>query len=103
MTQQELLPLRGPQVEVEGDEYTVDFSQVRCRAKRDHLKTFQRLLPGGQGQNLALTVSCVPNSLDIGLRCPHSGMPWEWIVRRGTVGHSVGTCAAGSCSDRRQR
>ena len=37
---------------------------IRVRAKWDHMKTFQGLLPQSQGQNLALTVLCVPYSLD---------------------------------------
>ena len=38
----------------------------RFRAKREHLKPVQELLPVSQGRNLALTVLCVPFSLDIG-------------------------------------
>jgi len=41
----------------------------RFRAKREQLETFYGLLPESQGQNLALTVLCVPCSLDRGLDC----------------------------------
>ena len=36
----------------------------RFQAKKEHLARFKRHLPGGQGQNLALTVLYVPYSLD---------------------------------------
>ena len=37
---------------------------VRCREKRAQLKSVEGLLPGSQGQNLALSVLHVPYSLD---------------------------------------
>ena len=39
---------------------------IRDRAKRDNLETVQRLLSARQGQNLAVTVLCVPYWLDSG-------------------------------------
>ena len=39
----------------------------RCRENREHLERFHRLLHESPGQNLALTVLCVPYSLDSGL------------------------------------
>ena len=38
----------------------------RCRAKTGQLEMFSRLLSESQGQNLALTLLCVPRSLDSG-------------------------------------
>ena len=46
---------------------------IRCRARREQLKRFYELAPvngSSQGQNLALTVLIVPNSLDNGNRTP---------------------------------
>ena len=40
----------------------------RCRAKREQLETFKVLVPHSRGQNLALTVLCVPSWLDSGAR-----------------------------------
>ena len=42
--------------------------RVRFRVGREPFKTFQGLLPERQGQNLALTLSYVPYSLDSGER-----------------------------------
>ena len=39
-------------------------TKVRFREKREHFKGFQQLLPESQSQNLAVTVLCVPYSLD---------------------------------------
>ena len=36
------------------------------RAEKQHLETFQAMLPGIQGHNLAMTVLHVPHSLDSG-------------------------------------
>ena len=38
----------------------------RFRTEREQLERFSRLEPESQGQNLALTVVCVPCSLDSG-------------------------------------
>ena len=46
-------------------------THVRFRAKREHLKRVQRHLSESQGQNLALTVLCVPYSLDNGTHLHH--------------------------------
>jgi len=42
----------------------------RFRAKMEHLKEFQVLLPESQGQNMALTVVYVPYSLGSGRGAP---------------------------------
>ena len=44
----------------------VAFSEVHFRPKREQLQSLEGPLPENQGQNLALTVSCVPSSLDRG-------------------------------------
>ena len=48
-------------------------------AKRKHLKTFQGFLPESQGQNLALTVLFVPNSLESGLSQSEFGLTTWWV------------------------
>ena len=57
----------------------------RFRAKREQSKTFQELLSKSQGQNLALTVACVPCSLDSGLHACHAIMLEE--VARSICSH----------------
>ena len=42
------------------------YSGDRFPAKREQSQMFQRLLPESQSQNLALTLLCVPYSLDSG-------------------------------------
>ena len=42
------------------------FAAERCRARREHLTRVEGLAPESQGWNLALTVLCVPYSLDSG-------------------------------------
>jgi len=41
-------------------------SRCRSRIEREQFERFQRFYPESQGQNLALTVLCVPYSLDSG-------------------------------------
>jgi len=49
-------------------QFLLTFPAPRFQAKRGQLKRFQGLLPESQGQNRALTVLYVPNSLDSGTR-----------------------------------
>ena len=58
---------------------------LRCRARREHLKMFERLLAengSSQGQNLAWSVLIVTNSLDNG---SDSARPGRFIAGQGEV------------------
>ena len=46
------------------------FVHHRFRAKRKPLERFSGLLPESEGQNLALTVLCVPDSLRFPMQTP---------------------------------
>ena len=51
----------------------------RLRAKREHLKRFQELLPESHGQNLALTVSCAKFARQ--RRSPNAGVAEPcWVI-----------------------
>ena len=47
------------------NDFRNNFCEIRARRKK--VERVEGLLPGGQGQNLALTVLYVPYSLDTGL------------------------------------
>jgi hypothetical protein len=42
------------------------FPTLRCRAKREHLKRFDKFPPESQGQHMAWSVSYIPYSFDSG-------------------------------------
>ena len=46
----------------------IGYRRCRARAKREHLRSIEGLLPESRSHNLALTVLSVPCSLDSGLR-----------------------------------
>ena len=52
--------------------------QDRCHAKREQLSSFQIFLPESQRQNLALTVLCVSDSLDIGSTHEAAAVEARW-------------------------
>ena len=49
---------RAPRVEISGR--VISEKRCRLRAKREHVKRLYGLIPARQGQNLGLTVFCVP-------------------------------------------
>ena len=67
--------LRGPFEMASRHPCVLVFAEARFPAKREQTKRLSGLLPESRGQNLALTVFCVPCSLDSGMVRVRSNAP----------------------------